>query len=520
MLDFKQLFYQFYKHIIIFLVVFIVLNAGLDFFFKQQKENYLGVQTQLLSSQYQTQYKYLKIMSHDIYTMYQDNEKLINLLTQAQNSSGVKRDKIRKKTYKLLKKRYKRLVHMGVKQLHFHLKDNTSFLRMHSPKDFGDDLTKIRETVVYVNKNFKPVEGFEVGKLSSGFRFVYPLFSKDKKHIGSMEVSFLSQQIMSYMNDKFMIRKHFIILKSEVNKKIDKKVRDTLYKESIENNNYYVAKIATKESESQELNRVIKKIKKSNDIVTQIEKSKAFSMYGSYNYNAIVSTFLPISSFLDKKMIAYLIIYTESDYIDTLLVEYDYARLMLVIILLLLFVFSIYVTVTQTKLEAMAHYDKLTNLPNRAFFYAELDIDLKRVKRKDEHLAILFIDLDGFKAVNDTHGHDAGDELLIQVAHRLKQAIREDDVVGRVGGDEFIMLLSEITSQKDAILVAKKIVASIGNEFHLSNSIVQIGASIGIATYPGHANDADALVKCADSAMYVAKNNGKNNYHLYDEKQG
>ena len=520
MMNLKQVIYKFYKHIIVFLLVFVVLNVGLNFFFTQQKENYLSVQTQLLTGQYQTQYKYLKIMSHDIYTMYQDNEQLIELLTQAQTNDLSLRDKIHKKVYKLLKKRYKRLVRMGVKQLHFHLKDNTSFLRMHAPSKYGDDLTKIRETVAYTNKYLKPTEGFEVGKVAHGFRFVYPLFNKKKEHIGSMEVSFSSQQIMNYMNDKFMIKKHFIILKSEVDKKIDKKIRDELYEESAENSNYYVEKGANKKNELQELRIVIKKIKQSNDIAAKIAKNEAFSMYGSYNYNAIVATFIPVSSFVDKKMIAYLIIYTESDYIDTLLVEYDYAKFMLGIILLLLFIFSIYVTITQTKLEAMAHYDKLTNLPNRAFFYAELEIDLKRVKRKGENLAILFIDLDGFKAVNDTFGHDAGDELLIQVSHRLKQAIREDDIVGRVGGDEFIMLLSEITSQKDAILVAKKIVASIGKEFHLSNSVVQIGASIGIATYPDHAKDADALIKCADSAMYVAKNNGKNNYHLYDENQG
>jgi len=508
---------KFYKHIIVFFLIFIIFNTGLKLFFKQQQENYLTVQTQLLSSQYQTQYKYLKIMSHDIYTMYQDNETLIALLTQAQNTIGTAQNRVRKKVYKLLKKKYKRLERMGVKQLQFHLKDNTSFLRMHTPNKFGDNLTNIRETVAYTNKYMQPSEGFEVGKVAHGFRFVYPLFNKNKKHIGSMEVSFSSEQIMSYMNDKFMIKKHFIVLKSEVDRKIDKSIRDKLYETALESDAYYTKKGSGEIKKSKELKTVIQKIKKSEEIATKFYKTQAFSMYGSYNYNSIVSAFLPIHSFIDDKTIAYLIIYTESDYIDTLLIESDYAQLMLVIILLLLFIFSIYVTVTQTKLEAMAHYDKLTKLPNRAFFYAELEINLKRVKRKKENLAILFIDLDGFKAVNDTHGHDAGDELLIQVAHRLKEAIREDDVVGRVGGDEFIMLLSEVATQKDAILVAKKIVASIGKEFHLANSLVQIGASIGIATYPSHAKDADALIKCADNAMYKAKNNGKNNYYLDNE---
>ena len=511
---------RFYKHIIIFIFIFLVFNAGLNLFFKQQQENYLAVQTQLLSSQYATQYKYLKIMSQDIYTMYQENKLLIELLSQAEQADSVTQNKIRKQIYKMLKRRYKRLVHMGVKQLHFHLKNNRSFLRMHAHRKYGDDLTNMRDTVAFVNKNLQPVEGFEVGKLAHGFRFVYPLFNKENKHIGSMEVSFSAEQIMNYMNDKFMIKKHFIVLKSEIDKKIEKSLKDDLYEEALESSVYYTKKTRNKENELKELQTVIKNIKSSKKIVTKVDQAQAFSMYGSYNYNAIVAAFLPVNSFSKHKTIAYLIIYTESDYIDTLLVEYDYARFMLMMILFLLFMFSIYVTITQTKLETMAHYDKLTNLPNRAFFYAELEIDLKRVKRKDENLAILFIDLDGFKTINDTYGHDAGDELLIQVAHRLKQSVREDDIVGRVGGDEFVVLLSEVATQKDAILVALKIVEAIGQKFHLFNVTVQIGASIGIATYPDHAKDADALVKCADSAMYIAKNNGKNNYHLYDEKQG
>jgi diguanylate cyclase (GGDEF)-like protein len=521
-MNFLQSFKKFYKHIIIFFLIFLFINEGLKLFFHQQEESYLTVQTQLLSSQYQTQYKYLKIMSHDIYTMYQENDSLIKCLAKADaTTDSATRDKLRKKIYKMLRRRYKRLVHMGVKQLHFHLTNNISFLRMHAPQKYGDDLTNIRETVVYVNKHLVPVDSFEVGRVAHGFRFVYPLFDKNKKHIGSMEVSFSSQQIMSYMNDKFMIKKHFIVLKSEVDKKMSKSYIDTIYENAPENSAYYMQKdINNNKKVQKELKGILKKIKNSPDIVKKMKDAEAFSIASSSHFNAVVAIFLPIKSFVEKETTAYLIIYTESDYIDTLLVEYNYVKLMFFTVLLLLFIFSIYVSITQSKLEAMAHYDKLTKLPNRAFFYAELEIDIKRAQRNDENLALLFIDLDGFKAVNDTHGHDAGDELLLQVAKRLLLAVRGEDVVGRVGGDEFVVLLSEVRTQKDAILVARKIVDSISKPFILQNATVNIGASIGIATFPEHAADADALVKCADSAMYVAKNNGKNNYHLYDENEG
>ena len=114
-----------------------------------------------------------------------------------------------------------------------------------------------------------------------------------------------------------------------------------------------------------------------------------------------------------------------------LLVENDYAQVLLVSLLGLLFIFSIYVTIMQLRLEQMVHYDKLTQLPNRAYFYIELKQELKRALRYNKNLALMFIDLDGFKNINDSYGHDAGDELLAQTAHRLKQSIRNVDIAAR-----------------------------------------------------------------------------------------
>jgi len=512
---------RFFKHIMVFVALFLLLNTALNFFFNQQKEGYLNVQTQLLSSQYKTQYNYLKIMSHDIYTMYQDNSRVVNILQKAQQTLSLEeRNRLREKLYNMLKKRYKRLVHMGVEQIQFHLANNVSFLRMHTPYSYGDNLTKIRDTIHYTNESLKPSEGFEVGKTLYGFRFVYPMFAQDAKHIGSMEVAFSSEMIMQYMNNKSMLDKHFIIKKTEIDTKLDKTVVEESYEDALESSRYYRAKKFTREKQPPELQKIINKIRHSQELQQKMQEGKPFATYDASNYHSVMAVFLPIQSSFQKSTVAFLIIYTESDYIDTLLLEYDYARVMLAIVLFLLLLFSIYVSVTQSKLEMMAHYDKLTTLPNRAFFYAELEIEIKRAQRKKKQLAVLFIDLDGFKRVNDTYGHDAGDELLVQVAHRLKHTIRSDDLVGRVGGDEFVVLLGEMNAQKDVILVAHKVVEAMSMPFTLSSTEVQIGASVGIALYPDHAQDADSLVKCADNAMYIAKNGGKNNFHLYDETKG
>jgi len=130
------------------------------------------------------------------------------------------------------------------------------------------------------------------------------------------------------------------------------------------------------------------------------------------------------------------------------------------------------------------------------------------------HFFFIFIDLDGFKAVNDTLGHDAGDELLIKVAQRLVECVRVSDTVVRLGGDEFTVIPSTVTSPDNAETVAGKIIASLFEPFTVNGQEARIGASIGISLYPEHGDDTDMLLKKADAAMYQAKKQGKNDYLL------
>lgn len=152
-----------------------------------------------------------------------------------------------------------------------------------------------------------------------------------------------------------------------------------------------------------------------------------------------------------------------------------------------------------------ALHDPLTGLPNRVLFENRLEHGLAQAKRHDRILAVMFLDLDGFKAINDVHGHDAGDAVLKVVADRLKEHAREDDTVSRFGGDEFLYLLTEINSDQDAIAVAQKIADAILLPFQLSIGELKIGVSIGIAIFPKDGTSVSALIKSADTAMYTAK---------------
>jgi diguanylate cyclase (GGDEF)-like protein len=164
-------------------------------------------------------------------------------------------------------------------------------------------------------------------------------------------------------------------------------------------------------------------------------------------------------------------------------------------------------TVTQDEQVARyaAMHDFLTGLPNRTLLENRLELGLAQAKRHDRTLALLFLDLDGFKEVNDTHGHDMGDALLKIIANRLRDHARGDDTVSRFGGDEFVYLLTEIDGDQDAARIAQKIADVIQVPCQLSTGIVVIKPSIGIAIFPRHGETAGALIKSADTAMYTAK---------------
>lgn len=182
----------------------------------------------------------------------------------------------------------------------------------------------------------------------------------------------------------------------------------------------------------------------------------------------------------------------------------------------------------ENKLENLAHFDSLTGLPNRTLFGDRLKLALAYAKREKKMLAVMFVDLDQFKEINDFYGHKIGDKVLKKTAQRLVACVRESDTVARIGGDEFIVLLPIIDSELDATTVANKIVKAVAKPIEIVKptetfqpiKVIQknlnVSASIGIAIYPKHGKDEKLLVINADLAMYQAKNSGKNQARIFD----
>jgi len=178
---------------------------------------------------------------------------------------------------------------------------------------------------------------------------------------------------------------------------------------------------------------------------------------------------------------------------------------------------GVFSDVTDEKQEAeriryRASYDALTGLPNRSLLHDRLQQALAKAVREQGMLAVLFLDLDGFKPVNDRLGHLAGDQLLMAVAERLHGCVRESDTVARLGGDEFVIVLPDVAAPEDAAIVAGKVVQSLQEPFELEKATAQIGTSIGIALFPENGTTSEDLIAAADRAMYLAKQAGKARY--------
>ncbi|MDO9617939.1 MAG: diguanylate cyclase [Pseudomonas sp.] len=172
---------------------------------------------------------------------------------------------------------------------------------------------------------------------------------------------------------------------------------------------------------------------------------------------------------------------------------------------------------TQSRLEFLAQYDQLTELSNRTLFLDRLRSALQRAKRDSLRLAVLYLDMDNFKQINDSFGHSAGDLLLQEVARRLRQCVRESDTVGRLGGDEFAVIVDNIGRQEDATLVAEKIIAALSAPYLLEGHSLISAPSLGIAVHPEHGQSELQLVRHADEAMYVAKRSGGKRYVVVEK---
>jgi len=500
-----------------FLLLFIFLIFILHSIVHDKKiktiDGYLTNRTNLIYLEYKVIYNNNKNMADLIFKTEINTPKIITLFKNRQ----------RNELFKEVTSHYQTFRNFSVRQVHFHLPNNNSFLRMHRPKKFGDNLSKARLTVKYVNENQKYIDGFEEGKIFNGFRFVYPLFD-DKRHIGSVEISFSALAFIKDIAKNYKIKSNLLIDKNVVNEKVFKS----------EQSNYIQSPLAEfyfQKSILAYLNMDLsnKKLSKKKDalIYKKIQDGEAFSRFDD-SFKQIV-TFIPLKNPISKKVVAALT-FRSNDLLISDKLKYTKLIFFISIVIIAAVLFLIYKELKYKKdleqevadrtlelqnsnkmLEEMAHTDALTGIYNRRYFYEISREIIALNKRENQHLSLAMIDIDKFKDVNDTYGHDKGDMVLQALVGEIISHIRESDIFVRFGGEEFVLLFPN-TKLENAVITTKKIRSIIAS----SNIIEGISFTISAGVSEFRETDTiEDMLKRADVALYEAKNSGRNRVHFY-----
>ena len=487
--------------VVVYSVIYITMQKNI--------QEHLDRQTIQINSEYNNIFSYQRNIANLIFKTTINKPEVIKLI----------KNRERKKLYQLLEEDYEKFKKFSIRQLHFHLPDNVTLLRMHRPGKYGDDLSKVRLTVKHVNENKKYIDGFEEGKTFNGFRFIYPLFDEEK-HLGSVEISFSALAFISYMIEHNNIKANFFIDKSTVDRKVIPSERSNYMQSPVPE--FYFETAIIKLVGDEGIKRVLSK-KQADMIYSSIQKGEPFSWYDERT-NEIV-THIPLRNPISQSVNA-AFSFRQYDMVigqikNSSLIIFVTIILVLGAGLILLYKQLRYEKDLQAQVENRTHellevneelsriskLDPLTGAYNRRYFSEVLEELFALSKRQNTPLSLAIMDMDDFKSINDRYGHDIGDKVLQVFVDIIQGHIRESDLFARFGGEEFILLLPHTDLQQAVIVLEKlrKLVASCDTVTGVSFTV-----SIGVSELNIDEDTIQTLIKRADNALYKAKQSGKN----------
>jgi signal transduction histidine kinase len=300
---------------VLFLVVFGIGYGLISYDLNSRVGHHLEDKMESAFVQYKLIHKMYKKDSRIIFSQIKNNKKIIDIYTNINNTN---KDMQRKKLYEIMKPIYIHAESLGIKQLHFHLKNNDSFLRMHKPEKFGDNLTDIRYSVAYVNKNHKAISGFEQGRVIHGFRYVYPIWDKHKKYLGSVEISISTKAFEEVFENALFVNAGFIVDKKLSVKKLFKNTLQNTYVDTAESPDFISIKNQHVINADVE-NYIQIHLKKYQKRVQQkLKTHKAFAIEIQTDKGYYIKSFIPIKNIKEKKVVAYFIVLVQSAYLQTL----------------------------------------------------------------------------------------------------------------------------------------------------------------------------------------------------------
>lgn len=429
------------------------------------------------------------------------------LLAEAGNADEAGKAVLRHQLYEQMGNAYDRLKTFEFRQLHFHLADGESFLRFSEPDKFGDNLFPVRETVRVANTERRAVYGFEEGRTNNGYRCVYPLFHQGT-HIGSVEVSLSMASFMEVMYELFPMREMYYIVRQDM-------VKETVFDTS------FTGYVPSDFSDDYLYDKAILESMRSLRAVTQItpemakmirrqaegalKKDSSFSIAISYEGKDYMVQFLRIDNYSGDALGYFVALSRDEEY--AALKKSSRLDLVLVTLLFLLFTFSTYnYAKSKARFKELSSRDSLTSVLNRRSLMQRLDRELVRYRQYGDPFSVIMLDVDNFKGINDTWGHQGGDDVLKGLALRVQRVLRKQDVLSRWGGDEFLILLPQ-TDIAGTMKVAEKIRETVA--VVPLHELVFVTISLGVAGYSG-TGTVEELIAHADENMYKAKESGKN----------
>lgn len=418
----------------------------------------------------------------------------------------------------------------GMERIRVELKDEsveiipTNLLQDKSNRPYFSEALKLDPGQIYISHLDLNIENGKVEKpFKPMIRFSRPIYVNQNKVAGVIVINYLGDGIIDFVSkvDGSTFASTYLLNNSGY----------WLYSDVVENNWAFMFPEAKEVSFRQSFPELWNQM---NELKNgEIDNSDQWTAFVTVDplgnrYNRCMNSsyikshkchYAPKASRRSWKLVAMVTRDNISEIEESMLAEYIVISGLLCLVMLLPSVLIGHGRVKQreydVKLLHMAHYDKLTNLPNRALFYDRLEQGINLADRTGKTIGLLYIDLDGFKTINDTIGHDAGDIVLQAAAERLGRCIRASDTASRIGGDEFAVMLSELEDPSASEVVAQRIIDALSEPLLISGQSCKVGASIGISYYPQGAAELNELIVCADKAMYQSKESGKNCFTVF-----
>ncbi len=425
------------KKKIIFLLSFFILAFlfayVINSLIENRKKEHLDAEKKIIEVTYNTIVEAYKVYSNIIYFNKLNTKDTKSILENVYTSSKEEQNRIRTKLYTHLMDMYNNMEDYKLKQLHFHLKDNESFLRFHRPDKYGDNLTNVRLTVAYVNEHHKAISGFEEGRIYNGYRFVYPL-EYNGAYLGSVETSVSMKSIIDDMKKELDGEVDFIIKKSVVENKVFEEEKSNYFPSTIDNHFYHEKNITN--GENQYIESILKNYYKENptEIRNKINSNEIFNFYSKYNDDYYITTYLPIKNVISNQTVAYILISTKHNDLQDFINQY----LLFLFLLLLLTISVLYFIYRIDKTKSLlSEKDKVLNEVQKIakLGYWELDILENKLKWSDEVYHIFglapqefeatyeaflkFVHPDDIDIVNKAYTDSLRNKSSYQVEHRV-----------------------------------------------------------------------------------------------------